>query len=415
MKVTGIIAEYNPFHNGHLYQLTEARKKTDADFIIVVMSGDFMQRGTPAIINKWERTRMALSGGADLVLELPCVFATASANMFALGGISLLARTGVVTDLCFGAETDSITDFLTLAKFLNEEPDFFKNALKNELKTGISFPAARSSALSAEASLPLSSEKLLSSPNNILGIEYCKALFALSSSIKPHIIKREGSGYNDREVNKQDRFASASAIRTVLLNPSKGRSSSDLSSFLPASSLDILKNSKNKLAFLSENDFSLLLHYQLLREMDLGFSSYSDVSKDLSNRIKNRISGFTSWSDFALSLKTKELTYTRINRALTHILLGITDDNFLFAKSNLPLYLRILGFSKNASLLLSSIKHNSSIPLISKLADAKNSLSAASYAMLKTDIFASDIYRTVKTAKTGQNDPNEFKQSLILL
>ena len=415
MKVTGIIAEYNPFHNGHLYQLTEARKKTDADFIIVVMSGDFMQRGTPAIINKWERTRMALSGGADLVLELPCVFATASANMFALGGISLLARTGVVTDLCFGAETDSITDFLTLAKFLNEEPDFFKNALKNELKTGISFPAARSSALSAEASLPLSSEKLLSSPNNILGIEYCKALFALSSSIKPHIIKREGSGYNDREVNKQDRFASGSAIRTVLLNPSKGRSSSDLSSFLPASSLDILKNSKNKLAFLSENDFSLLLHYQLLREMDLGFSSYSDVSKDLSNRIKNRISGFTSWSDFALSLKTKELTYTRINRAFTHILLGITDDNFLFAKSNLPLYLRILGFSKNASLLLSSIKHNSSIPLISKLADAKNSLSDASYDMLKADIFASDIYRTVKTAKTGQNDPNEFKQSLILL
>lgn len=415
MKVTGIIAEYNPFHNGHLYQLTEARKKTDADFIIVVMSGDFMQRGTPAIINKWERTRMALSGGADLVLELPCVFATASANMFALGGISLLARTGVVTDLCFGAETDSITDFLTLAKFLNEEPDFFKNALKNELKTGISFPAARSSALSAEASLPLSSEKLLSSPNNILGIEYCKALFALSSSIKPHIIKREGSGYNDREVNKQDRFASASAIRTVLLNPSKGRSSSDLSSFLPASSLDILKNSKNKLAFLSENDFSLLLHYQLLREMDLGFSSYSDVSKDLSNRIKNRISGFTSWSDFALSLKTKELTYTRINRAFTHILLGITDDNFLFAKSNHPLYLRILGFSKNASLLLSSIKHNSSIPLISKLADAKNSLSDASYDMLKADIFASDIYRTVKTAKTGQNDPNEFKQSLILL
>lgn len=415
MKVTGIIAEYNPFHNGHLYQLTEARKKTDADFIIVVMSGDFMQRGTPAIINKWERTRMALSGGADLVLELPCVFATASANMFALGGISLLARTGVVTDLCFGAETDSITDFLTLAKFLNEEPDFFKNALKNELKTGISFPAARSSALSAEASLPLSSEKLLSSPNNILGIEYCKALFALSSSIKPHIIKREGSGYNDREVNKQDRFASASAIRTVLLNPSKGRSSSDLSSFLPASSLDILKNSKNKLAFLSENDFSLLLHYQLLREMDLGFSSYSDVSKDLSNRIKNRISGFTSWSDFALSLKTKELTYTRINRALTHILLGITDDNFLFAKSNLPLYLRILGFSKNASLLLSSIKHNSSIPLISKLADAKNSLSDASYDMLKADIFASDVYRTVKTAKTGQNNPNEFKQSPILL
>lgn len=415
MKVTGIIAEYNPFHNGHLYQLTEARKKTDADFIIVVMSGDFMQRGTPAIINKWERTRMALSGGADLVLELPCVFATASANMFALGGVSLLARTGVVTDLCFGAETDSITDFLTLAKFLNEEPDFFKNALKDELKTGISFPAARSSALSAEASLPLSSEKLLSSPNNILGIEYCKALFALSSSIKPHIIKREGSSYNDREVNKQDRFASASAIRTVLLNPSKGRSSSDLSSFLPASSLDILKNSKNKLAFLSENDFSLLLHYQLLREMDLGFSSYSDVSKDLSNRIKNRISGFTSWSDFALSLKTKELTYTRINRALTHILLGITDDNFLFAKSNLPLYLRILGFSKNASLLLSSIKHNSSIPLISKLADAKNSLSDASYDMLKADIFASDIYRTVKTAKTGQNDPNEFKQSLILL
>ena len=415
MKVTGIIAEYNHFHNGPLYQLTEARKRTDADFIIVVMSGDFMQRGTPAIVNKWERTRMALSNGADLVLELPCVFATASANLFALGGVSLLARTGVVTDLCFGAETDSITDFPTLAEFLNKEPAFFKNTLKNELKKGVSFPVARSSALLTETSLPDSSQELLSSPNNILGIEYCKALFALSSSIKPHIIKREGSGYNDTDISKSGHFASASAIRTVLLNPSKSALVSDISSFLPVSSLELLDNNQNKQAFLSENDFSLLLHYQLLREIDFGFSSYSDVSEDLSNRIQNKVSGFTNWSDFALSLKSKELTYTRINRALTHILLGITNDKLLFAKSNHPLYLRILGFSKNASLLLSSIKHNSSIPLISKLADAKNSLSAASYAMLKTDIFASDVYRTVKTAKTGQNNPNEFKQSPILL
>ena len=417
MKVTGIIAEYNPFHNGHLYQITEAKKRTNADFILVVMSGDFMQRGTPAIVNKWERTRMALSHGADLVLELPAIFATASANLFALGGISLLAKTGVVTDLCFGAETDCLSDFLSLAEFLNKEPDFFKEHLKDGLKSGISFPCARSAALSSESitdSLPASSYDLLSAPNNILGVEYCKILLQISSSIQPHIIKREGAAYNDTGFTESNRFASASAIRNFFLTE-ENICDERVFSFLPAASAQILRNETKNNALLSEDCFSALLQYKLLSEENLGFSSYFDVNNDLSNRIRHALCAFSGWSDFALALKSKNITYTRINRALTHILLNITNEKLALAKTIQAPYLRILGFSKNASPLLSALKRNSSIPIITKLADAKKSLSLTSYDILKTDIFASDVYRTAKAGKTGKYDLNDYKQSPILV
>lgn len=415
MKVTGIIAEYNPFHNGHLYQIAEAKKQTDADFLVIVMSGNFMQRGTPAILSKWERTKMALSHGADLIIELPTVFATASASLFALGGVSLLAKTGVVTDLCFGAETEGLSDFLSLATFLNQEPDFFKNKLKSSLKTGVSFPSARSAALasiSEESSIPAFSDELLSSPNNILGIEYCKALLQLSSPIRPHIIKRKEASYHDFRLQKGSHFASASAIRTALLSE-KG-DSNNVFSFLPAACGEIIKKAQKKQELLSEDCFSTLLHYKLLLEQENGFSSYFDVSPDLSNRIRNTLSEFMGWSDFALALKSKELTYTRINRALTHILLNITNEKLACAKALQAPYLRILGFSKKASPLLSSLKHNSSIPTITKLADAKKLLSETSYDILNTDIFASDIYRSVKMSRSGKYEANDFKQSPIL-
>ncbi len=416
MRVTGIIAEYNPFHNGHLYQLETAKKETDADFIIIVLSGDFMQRGIPGILNKWERATMALACGADLVLELPVLSACASAEAFAAGGVSLLQKTGVVTNLCFGAETADSEAFLSLAGLLNQEPDEYKKLLRKELKLGKSFPAARNAAIRQYLGTDNFSE-LLSSPNNILGLEYTRSLLKNPSSIKPYIVKRKGSGYNDESFSGA--FSSATAIRRSFADTEfAGQShatSCDIWDSIPLAAQPLLKDALENNIFLFLNDFSSMLSYKLLLEKEKGFSSYLDVNEDLSNKIKKELSSFQNWSDFVLQLKSKELTHTRISRALLHILLNITDEKSDFAKeySYAP-YLRVLGFRQSATPLLSAIKKNASVPLVTKLADAKKTLSKDAFFLLQQDIFAADVYRLAQTAKTGKSFPDEFKHSPIL-
>lgn len=227
MNVTGIIAEYNPFHNGHLYQLEKARNDTNADYLIVVMSGDFVQRGAPALIDKYTRAKMALENGADLVLELPVLWSTASAEYFAGAGIALLDRIGVTSAVCFGCETPDQAALLSLARFLAEEPSAYRSALNDALKKGMSYPAARAFAVQTSLSAPLSgdpsilasvtpelAETILASPNNILGLEYCKALFRRNSQIRPVPIARIGSGYHANNLDTS--FASATGIRSYL-------------------------------------------------------------------------------------------------------------------------------------------------------------------------------------------------------
>ena len=211
MKVVGIIAEYNPFHKGHEYQIRYAREILGADYIVVAMSGDFVQRGAPALMEKHLRAEMALLGGADLILEMPVQTATASAEGFAAGGVSLLDGLGVVDELCFGSECGDTETLMNIAQILIKEPFEYRKLLQQNLRTGMSFPAARSSALirymrekatSVHNTFGVSSEHIeliLSSPNNILGIEYCKALLRLNSRILPHALLRKGCGYHDTD------------------------------------------------------------------------------------------------------------------------------------------------------------------------------------------------------------------------
>ena len=251
MKITGIIAEYNPFHNGHLYQIEQV-KKNGADYVVIVMSGNFLQRGTPAILDKWSRTQMALSCGADLIIELPAVLATASAQYFARGGVSILDKLGCIDTISFGCESDDISMIQTLSSYLSDEPDNYKEKLQHYLRDGNSFPKARALALSD--CLSAKTVAFASSPNNILALEYCIALLERNSSMNILPIKREGSGYHDTFLSK-DTFASATAIREILEKATPNENtcnnsvlSTELIDYLPEAVYSILAKKENEAA-----------------------------------------------------------------------------------------------------------------------------------------------------------------------
>lgn len=427
MKVTGIIAEYNPFHMGHLYQINHVKEKLDSDYVIIAMSGDFVQRGAPALFPKHMRTEMALRCGADLVLELPVQFSTASAEFFAEGGVSLLEGLGVVDQLCFGSEDGSTKGMLLAAEILNQEPKEYQAFLQKYLKEGISFPAARNKALKEylglfpEKEQHTLSEGLLSSPNNILGIEYCRALLKHRSSIKPVTLKRKGSGYHDTSIY-QDQAPSASAIRAYLkeqISVCKEASHSlpleGLSRLFPAGigipspGQELFMRAVSKNEFLTEDDMDLVLHYALLKSDCKSLCACADVSPELARRILNQRNHYCSFSQFAELLKTKELTYTRIQRALLHILLNITES-----PRTLP-YGRILGFRKEAGPLLKEIKTNSAFPVLTKMADAENLLSPEGQGILNKNTEASNIYESLLCNKTKKPFCHEYQKPPVIL
>ncbi len=414
MKVTGIITEYNPFHNGHYHHIREARTKTRADYIVVVMSGNFVQRGTPAIMDKYLRTKICLAYGADLVLELPVQIATSSAESFAYGSISLLDKLGVIDYICFGSEAGSLEVLKPVAGILNEEPLYYKNLLKQELKKGSSYPVARSNALLSLLSLQGSMaeeekntvRKVLQSSNNILGIEYIKALLKRNSRIIPVTIERTGASYHD--ISLSDTISSASGIRNAL----KETDSLQLvKPFMPSCAFKKLKESYGRAFPIWEDDFSLLLHCKLLQEKPSSLFTYADVSEELAKRIQKHLYSFTSFTQFSQLLKTKELTHTRINRALLHILLNIRKAGS-GPKEEIP-YSRILGFKKESTNLLNEIKKASELHLIAKLADAKNYLTDDALTMLEKDIYAADIYHAVMSNKFNLSMPNEYTIPII--
>ena len=288
MKVAAVISEYNPFHNGHLYQLQTIRSQLKADCIIVIMSGNFVQRGTPALINKYERCRMALENGADLVFELPIYFALGSAEYFAQGAVSLADKLGVVDFLHFGSESGDIAILENCARIIADESDTYKTSLSRHLKNGISFPSARSLSireqlqdldLSSAYSCPDDIEKLLASPNNTLGIEYIKAILQRKSTIKPITVERKGEGYNSSSL-ASDSFISANAIRTALESASTAADTDHLRNYLPESVYRLLFREQNeKGCFLFPNDFSEILAYKLHEAATekAGFAEFYDV------------------------------------------------------------------------------------------------------------------------------------------
>jgi len=416
MNITGIIAEYNPFHNGHACQLTQARKETDADCIIIVMSGNFVQRGAPALLDKFTRTKMALSEGADLVIELPVLWSTASAEYFAGAGVALLSRLGCVSTLCYGCETPSSDVYAKIGTILNNETPHYRQLLDAALKTGASYALAREHALVAllPDSDKAAARELLKKPNNILALEYQKALARENSAIRVHPILRQGQGYHSGLFT--DSLASASAVRRFLVNhPADG--SQTLRQVMPASSYRLLADYERCYPFLYEDDCSQMLHYCLLKNAADGFSLFADCTPELSNRICRNLNDFTGFSDFCTLLKTKDTAYTRISRVLLHILLDIrqTSCDYWRSRAYAP-YARILGFRKESQNLLTHLKKHSSVPFLTRAADAEKILSGKNdIRFFQKNIFADSVYRALVTGKTGQKMSHELQQQIVIV
>ncbi len=399
MNVTAIICEYNPLHRGHLYHIETARKETNADFIIAIMSGNFVQRGTPAIMDKYARAEAALKSGVDLVLELPAMYATASAEYFALGGVSLANTLNCVTHLSFGSECGNADQLMEAARLLTNEPEEMKLPLKEALKEGLSYPAARTYAV--KVSHP-ELAAVLEEPNNILGVEYCKSLLKLKSNIKPHTLKRQGQDYHSKETS--DGFASATGIRKLL-----GNSDADtvLQSQLAPAAYELLKDKLDKKP-LTEDDFSMLLRYKLITETKAHLTEYFGVTKELSNRIYRHLNDFESFSSFAELLKTKNITRTAINRALLHILLDIKNEDVqAVTKRGCVDYIRVLGFRKEAAGLMKEFSDIPEIPLITNL--------SAAPVLCEIDIRADQIYQMGVSEKYKTPYKNEYQRKMLVV
>ena len=427
MNVIGIIAEYNPFHNGHAYQIAHVRKNLHADYIVVATSGDYVQRGEPALLDKYTRARMALSSGADVVLELPVLWSTASAELFADAGISLFEKTGCVNGICFGAESGDLALLRRIADVLADEPADLKASLKHNLKSGSTFPKAREAALLSyfsgsagqDGALPVSAEalsSLLASPNNILALEYLKALRRRASSITPYLLKREGAAYHETSILSGASAipASASAIRHTLFADAAGacgnsadRASEDsadgiLRHAMPQEALAILQDYRADFPLLCADDFSSILGYLLLSSSASQLARTADSSLEFANCMRNQLPYYTSFSSFASRLKSKEMTLTRINRILLHSILGITSSDYACgnALDKIP-YLRILGFRKSAAPLLAALKASAAVPLITRPSQAPKLLSPDAMRVFEHDVFAGNLYLQMRNQKGG--------------
>lgn len=415
MKTVGIIAEYNPFHTGHAYHIQKAREKAGADFVLVVMSPDFVQRGEPAVLDKYTRTRMALLCGADLVLELPVCYASGSAEYFAEGAAALLDQLGVTDSLCFGAETNDPDLFCQTAQILSDEPPLYRSTLQKHLKNGLTFPEARSAALKEYLSFSDhtvfadSLHSFLETPNNLLGAEYCKALQKRKSPISILPIHRISSDY--RSTSLEGDFCSATALRHAMHTQPDAEA---FSSYIPDSCLELFQNSRS--FCISKEDLLAFLQLRLLDRNT--YDDILDISEDLSDRIyKLRFSCIgKSYQECISLLKTRQMTEARIRRALLHLILNIrTLDAEAFRSSGTIFYAHVLGFRKTAAPLLHAIKQNSAIPLITKPAHAANLLAKPADSMWEQDLYASHLYRTMQSTRYRLPFCTEYEQSPVIL
>ncbi|RFZ76861.1 nucleotidyltransferase [Lacrimispora amygdalina] len=413
LHAVGIIAEYNPFHNGHAYHIRKAKELANAEYAVVVMSGDFVQRGSPAIYDKYTRTAMALSCGADLVLEIPSVFASSSAEDFASCAVALLNGLGAVDSLCFGSESGDMEKLSAIATILANEPAIYSEELRIQLKKGAAFPKARNAALVTSGAVREEDASILSSPNNILGIEYLKAIYRQSASLIPLTIERNGSDYHDPLLTP-DRFCSATGLRKALKETDHLSSEETIFDYVPEPvKLKILESKP-----LYYDDFNLLLNTALLRLSMEGipFQNFADVSDELAARITKQLPDYHTFEEKINQLKTRQYTYTRISRALLHILLGTTNQLTAAGRqAGYAPYARILGFKKTSVPLMGEIKKRGSIPLIAKTAGAETGFTGAAASMLRHDFYSSHIYQTVLQAKYDIKVKNEFTQSVVIL
>lgn len=392
MNIVGITAEYNPFHQGHAWHLAQACRLTGADRAIVVMSGNYVQRGAPAMFDKYLRARAALLHGADLVLELPPDVATGSAEYFASGAVRLLLQTGIVTDLCFGSECNDLKALQKPAQILSEEPADYRAYLQEALRQGKAYPEARAQALQQyDPSLP---PALLASPNDLLGIEYLKALHRHKSGIRVLTVPREGASYHDRRMDRQT-AASASGIRQALIR-SRGHFTPEILAQLPSPAL--YRPQEGRIP-VTEDAFSLLLLERLLRAPGEPLEQYFGVTPELANRIRNHLDDFRSFSQFTDLIKTRNLTRTAVSRALLHILLNIKDCQPAGC-------FRVLGFRREAASLLKELAGRGSLPLVTSPQDE---------ALPEHWLHADRLYESVRSLLHGTPFQNECRRKMLVI
>ncbi|AEE91595.1 conserved protein of unknown function [Tepidanaerobacter acetatoxydans Re1] len=413
MNIVGIIAEYNPFHNGHLYQLCTVRKNLKPDGIIVIMSGNFVQRGEPAVFSKWARAEMALCEGADLVIELPVCFSTATAEIFAESAVKLLLQSQVVNTISFGIERYCQKELFYLGKLLSEEPDLFKHFMNSYLKKGLSFPAAREKAVikymmvkNINLDRQLISD-LLKKPNYILAVEYIKAINKLEAGFSIFPVLRQGHDYHDKELTQQ--YASASAIRQELFYHQQDFSN-ELINNLPDSTLRIIKKEiEDGRTPVFLQDFETILLYALRRMPVYELKTYFDVAEGLENRIKKAAQASGTLEQLISQIKSKRYPVTRIQRILMHILLNVPKE---IVEIRSPQYLRVLGFTQKGALILKKMNSKATVPVITRASEYKN-LNQSAKIMFEKDLLSSDVYSLVYKNAALRNGGVDFRRSVI--
>jgi len=389
MQAVGIVAEYNPFHNGHQYHIAQTKAQcADADGIIAVMSGNFTQRGEPAVFDKWTRTQAALHGGADLVLELPTAFATRSAGYFARGAVLTLAATGVVSHLSCGVEATDGQDIASalyqIATLLAEEPEPYQAALQQSIGQGLAFPQARQKALQ-ELNIP--GANLLDTPNNILALEYLQNIASEKLPIAPLLIPRAGNYHAEQVPADTQEFASATAIRKLMLEENTA-----WQSHMPYLCSQTLSEHLGKAYPPMHMDcfFSQLL-FLLRRATVSDLQSIIEMSEGLEHRILEAAhQDIHTVDDLCTAIKSKRYTYTRIQRTLLHILLNVTEAY----TANNPAYIRVLGFNATGQKLLKEMKQKAQLPILIRPARQKNELTEQGRNLLELDVRATNLYYT---------------------
>ncbi|WP_449539905.1 nucleotidyltransferase [Ferdinandcohnia sp. Marseille-Q9671] len=362
MKAVGVIVEYNPFHNGHKFHLEETKKKTKADCTIAVMSGNFLQRGEPALVSKWTRTKMALEAGVDLVIELPYGFATQKAEIFASGAISILTALQC-NEICFGSENGTIEDFESTVHFMKDNQQAYDKHIELYIKQGYSYPKAASLAYSSLSGTDTYLD--LSKPNNILGYHYVKATLDQKSPIKASTIKRMSADYHD-ETFTHESIASATSIRKTLFSTEKNMD--EIKNYLPATTIKwLLAYYKDHKLFHRWEEYFSLLKYKLLTTTPSELANIYEVEEGIENRLLANISESLSFQDFMENIKTKRYTWTRLQRLCSHILTNTTKEQLkpIYDHPNAS-YIRLLGMSKKGQNYLNFVKKEVEIPIISK-------------------------------------------------
>lgn len=403
MHVAAIITEYNPFHRGHAYQLTQI----DADFIVVIMSGNYVQRGEPALVDKWTRAEMALAAGVDLVLELPTAVATGSAEYFARGAVFLLEQSQVVNQLCFGAEHSEIHDLQTIAEILLNESPEFSVLLQNSLKAGNSYAHSRQKAL--ETLFPERPySKILKGSNNILAIEYLKALLSCHSPIQPHLILRQGQDYLDKSY-QPDIFMSATAIRDLL---HQNQENPELKGTLPNSSYQSLVNAiAGRKAPISPADIYPFLRITLLQLSDSELLQRREIHPDLLNRMLNALHEKLDYEDFVAACASRNFPIAKVKRTLLYLFLNQVHPQPLTSENS---YLKILGFRQSAAPLLKLLRKQAALPVITNTRNVK-SLSLPARFHYFNELRYDKLYAEIVYQKYGTVLPAPEKRTPIIL